>query len=185
MKRLFLIIGLALVLVLVFIAVSVLRKNNAPGNANVAANTTIVQNTNTAAPPLTNAQTAELKDRDAITALAVLFTERYGSYSSETVGVNVDELALFMTDKEKGAARNYVSQEKAKYARSDVSVSVLTKALSPSITALVVGKSATVKVATQRQEQPRGAEVVVTRPTLALQLVKQGDQWKVDAAVWE
>ncbi len=185
MKRLVLIIGTALVLALVFFVVSVLPGKKAPENVNLAANTAVVQNSNTAVAPPTPEQTAELQDRDAVTALAVLFTERYGSYSSETVGVNVDELALLMTDKEKGAARNYVSQEKAKYARSDVSVSVLTKALSPSITALVVGKSAAVNVSAQRLEQPRGGEAVVTQPTLALQLVKQGDQWKVDAAVWE
>lgn len=185
MKRLLLIIGLALVIALAFFAVRLIRNRANTNVTNSLVNATVNQNTNAAPPPPTQEQSAALKDRDAITALAILFTERYGSYSSETVGVNVNELNGFMTDAEKGAARNYVTQEKAKYARSDVSVSVLTKALSPVIANFVLGKSATVDVAAQRQEQPRGAEAIVTRPTLSLQMVKQGDQWKVDSAVWK
>lgn len=183
MKRFFLIVGIALGIAVVALAIVLWRNRGSQPATNTGNTNTVVSNVNEAPPP-TVQESEALKERGVATALAVLFTERYGSYSSETLGTNVDELASFMTDRVKGTAQNYVRQEQARLARAPATVSVVTKALSPTLTAFQSGRTASFSVGVQREEQIRGEQAVITRPTLLLLLVKQGDQWKVDEATW-
>ncbi len=139
--------------------------------------------TNTPVNTAPREKTAAEKEHDEAVALALLFTERFGSYSTETIDTVAGELAGFVTPAGATQTREVLRQQKSKYGTT--ATGVTTKALTTSFSQFKAGASATVDVQTQRSEQPVGGKVVDATSTLRLDLVKQGQQWKVNRAVWQ
>ncbi|MBI3115692.1 MAG: hypothetical protein HYZ09_04365 [Candidatus Kerfeldbacteria bacterium] len=190
MRRVLAIIVIALVVALAGVALVFIRNRGASDrtNANGNTNTAVAENTNTTTttvPPPSPEELVEQAERDAIRALAILVAERYGSYSSATITAVPDSLAAFVVDAAVGQIQQFVRQEQPRLAASDQALGYTTRALSSNVVAYTAGASATIRVGTQREEQVERGAPTLTRPTLTLELVKQGDDWKVQSLAWE
>lgn len=186
MKRsTFILIALAVVLAAGLIAMVLLRiKSGSEVTANRSTTTNQVGNQNTVVSrPSSN--TPEAQDRDAVTALAILFAERFGSYSTETLAANGDRVAPFATTSAQIEVQNFVRQEQAKYAGSGLSVGITSRALTTTITKYRPAAAATVDVGLQRQEEASGAAATVRQQTLQLEIIKLGEAWKVNRLTWK
>lgn len=139
---------------------------NNPVNTNTTTNTNTVVNTNTN------------QDRDAILFVAKVFTERYGSYSTDDGYAGLLAATTYGTNVLNDAIRKNVTTLKT-LPGSRVSV---TKAL---VTTIVnqTGMTAIVTVQAQRTETI-GESKTETTPTLQMNLVKSGNDWKVNSATW-
>lgn len=182
-KRLLLILGILAVLGL-GVALVLTRRSpatNAPttenANGSAAANTTPPANASVAA-------TAEDQERDALTARAILVTERFGSYSSETIGQLTETLAPFLTKSGQVDVASFIAQERARLNATSQSLGYTTRALAPSILQHKLGATATVEVGTMRTAQAVGSEATTSNPTLRLELVLEGQEWKVARIRW-
>ncbi len=143
---------------------------------------TVVINTNTAANQNTNAQTEE---QVAMVRLANLFTERFGSYSSEAEFQNIIDLKKFMTTKMQSWADTYVTTHKKTLNSQSTFISITTKVLSTTVNSFS-DKKAEVRSTTSRVEEGENTnDVRAYNQDIVLQLVKQGNDWKVDSAFWQ
>lgn len=140
---------------------------------NAVANTAPVnQNTNTVS--------EELK----LIRLANLFTERFGSFSSESDYQNIVDLKSYMTRVMQAWADNYVKQLRAQPQIGSFN-SVVTKVLSTKILSQVSIK-AEVQVTAQRREKNPDINVDQTYvQSINLEFVKEDDTWLVEKAAWQ
>lgn len=131
-------------------------------------------------PPI---NTIPLVDRDEqqLKTLARLFTERFGSYSTDARFQNLKELDYLYTPGMKASVAGIISSSSQNIGY----YSVTTRALAAEIL-YRSEDSATVMVNTQRQEVfVLGGDAQLTYQTLRLQFNKINGQWKVDSAKWE
>lgn len=187
MKRSTLIlIALAVVLAAGLIAMVLLRtKLGSEVTSNRSTTTNQVGNQNAAVVSRPSSNTPEAQDRDAVTALAILFAERFGSYSTETLAANGDRVAPFATTSAQIDVQNFIRQEQAKYAGSGLSVGITSRALTTTIAKYRPAAAATVDVGLQRREEASGAAATVRQQTLQLEIIKQGEAWKVNRLTWK
>lgn len=192
-RRIFLLAGIGTLLVLLLAAGVwfLLRRRTpateVPGSVVVTPPVTAPV-TNTAAPvvpPRTNGPaSAEEIARRQISATAMQFTERYGSYSTDGDYENVSDLFPLMT-----AALQSESEVVIRTGRlappADSYVGVTTKAVSSSIQDIDLSAgTASVTVQTQRVTQTptsRGTSY----ETLGLSFVRSGALWKVSRVSWQ
>ncbi len=131
--------------------------------------------------------TAEELARTAAEILSKSFAERFGSYSNDGNFENVIDLYPLMTSSMKSWAENYVVKMRAEIQKQTYE-GTTTKAMSVSFNSLNVDEGAAETVVkTQRTEikTVNGAQSErVYYQDLRLELVKVGDEWKIDGAYW-
>jgi len=147
-------------------------------NANVAVvNATV----NTAVSENVNIVTDEELE---IIRLANLFTERFGSYSTEAEFQNIIDLKSYMTKRMQAWADSYVAVQKAQTANADFS-SVVTKIMNTKIVSLE-GINAEVGLNTQRIETGSGTDVQEKYyQGIVLEMVQGDAGWLIDQATWQ
>ena len=143
----------------------------------------------TASAGLTNGNNSpvEAPDMEAgLKAVALSFAERFGSYSIQGNFSNLDALNDLMTVRMKTWVDNYKAEQETGTAELPY-YGISTLGLSTEILTFEEGLGrAEVLVSTQRQET-RGNTVNprIFYQNIKLQLVKTGEEWKVDAAEWQ
>jgi len=122
-----------------------------------------------------------------ILRIAASFSERFGSYSNQSNFSNVSDLKLFMTDKMKIWADNFIIENLEKNKDISVYYGVTSKAISEEI--ININKDlgyATVRVSTLRKES---AQTSSTNPSfyqdIEINLKKERNVWLVDEANWK
>lgn len=120
-------------------------------------------------------------------ATARSFVERYGSYSNQSNFENIEALYPFMTDRMRRESKDTVAAQRSDARRtlvvySGVTTRVLSLAtISSSVTV------ANVRASTQRTQSGgtiQGAPRV-SYQDIELSLLKVGEEWKIDSAVWK
>ncbi|HBK34695.1 MAG: hypothetical protein UU08_C0002G0013 [Candidatus Uhrbacteria bacterium GW2011_GWE2_40_58] len=125
----------------------------------------------------------QLVSESAVRSLSDTFTERYGSYSTESDFANLRDVLVLMTDRFAADTQNYLDSAKS----SDDYYAVTTQVLNVKILDFdEEAKTATTSVSTQRQES-RGTiqDMSVIYQTLFLELIWEQGMWKVDVAEWQ
>jgi len=120
-------------------------------------------------------------------SVALIFAERFGSYSNQGSFANLDDLRDLMTIRMKGWIDTFIAEQKVSAGDSSSYSGITTKALGVNITEFdeSIGR-AEVIVSTQRQEaQGTTVNPRVYYQDMLLRLVKTGSGWKVDEAVWQ
>lgn len=146
--------------------------------ANVNAVTTAPQ---PVAPP-PPAPTTSLQDQ--LVRLGILFSERFGSFSSQGQFTNFTDLYPLMTDGMKTWATNYLDQLKKNYT-PDTYQGISTLALNTKfVTFDETGGKAEITVLTQRHESTQTTDTVYYQP-MKIDFTKDGDLWKVSGAFWQ
>ncbi len=134
--------------------------------------------TNTAPPLLTK----EPQTQSTLTAIAVTFAERWGSYSNQANFETLRDARELMSARLRAAADAQIAAGAPKNA---VFYGVTTRALGAQIITLDAAEaSAQVLVSTQRTETTATGDQV-TYTGLLLQLLNTADGWRVDTAEWQ
>ncbi len=123
----------------------------------------------------------------ALQRLALLFAERYGSYSNQSNFANLEGLYPFMTERFAQQTQTSVAAERARERDTSVYFGVSTKALTVATIAFQERDgTALFNVTTLRTES-----VATTRnsrqyqQTLHITFLRSGTLWRVDQAAWE
>ena len=123
----------------------------------------------------------------SLKATASTFTERFGSFSNQGSFENLEDVRPLLTVKMRGTVDALIADQRSTAAADGPYYGVTTQALVVTITGYdeSLGR-ADVTVITQRAESKgTTANPRVFYQKINLKLVKIGDAWKVDEAVWE
>lgn len=146
-----------------------------------------VSGTSTTA-PAANATTvvAPTSTALAVEQLAMTFTERYGSYSTEGNYVNLEDLYSLMTERYQRTTEADVAWMRASRAASGSVPAVTTFVVhvSAHLSEGEASTTATADVVTQRTTIRSGARPQTTTETLNLEIRKTPDGWRVESAKW-
>lgn len=123
---------------------------------------------------------------DDVAKIAASFVERFGTYSNQSDFSNMVDLHLFMTEKMRIWSDGYVADMKK--TNHDVYYGITTKAVTQEIRSPKDDLSkATVMVKTRRREATTSIGNVskIFNQDATVELVKVGDEWKIDSIFWE
>ena len=143
---------------------------------------------NAAIVPIGNANTnaavtdPQAADRAAVTYVARNFAEIYGSGNNENDFANLTDAQTWGTDNFNGYLQRTIAQSRLTLDTSTYQGTV-TKALVINVANLAAG-TAKVTVGTQRVDTI-GVNERTYNQEIYIDLVKQGDLWKVNAAAWQ
>lgn len=154
-------------------------------NTNSETNTTTSTDSQTDTTTNTNSENTSnvvlSNQRTSISRAATSFTERYGSYSSDSNFNNIEALNSVMTENMKKQAKNVIKNglgTKEYY-------SITTQAVSVNFIDFVEGSTgATLEVFTRRTEQKGLNDPTIFSQTARLQLNRVDNQWKIDSFKW-
>jgi len=141
----------------------------------------LINLSNTATDLNVNAE-ATIEENLSIQRLANIFTERFGSYTSESEFQNTLDLKVYMTDSLQSWADNYVETQKNLISTSAY-YSIITKVISTNI----VSESeveATVSLITQRTEFTEGEANNIFIQPLELEMKADNDVWLINNVIW-
>lgn len=176
---------LVIALIIYFIFIYDFNKSDTPGDdnqVNQEAPAVIKDTTPLVVPP----RDATIQLKDQATKLAISFTERYGSSSSQSDFSNLSDLELFMTPELQAATEQFVISEQAKPVTTLDYSGVTTKAIVPTFTSYdAEAGTAAITVSTKRQEENASGEVKTYNQNLLLTMKKLDNEWKVDTVAWE
>jgi len=156
-------------------------------NTNAAANTNtasvLVNVTNSQAN--VNVEIDETEEEElSMRRLTNLFTERFGSYNTETEFQNTIDLKTYMTDDLKTWADNYVNDQRTNQGDNPPYYSVVTKVLTTNVLT-ESDQAATVELMTQRVESGDNFEESNSfNQTMDLELVYENEVWLVNKVTW-
>lgn len=117
--------------------------------------------------------------------LAMTFAERYGSFSSEGNFVNVEDVYPLMTERYQRRSEAEVARQRA--TGTPTAFHSTTTVVIRADVDLPSGETSTtavVQVTTQRTEARGGQAPRTYGQNLTVKLLKAGDEWRVDDAVW-
>lgn len=189
------IILLVSTIIVVIIALNMQSETQTTTDGDTTNETSTNQNSNSSTTTTTDSQTNNgttstandgsnvvlSNERTSITRAAISFTERYGSYSSDSNFENIEALDSVMTNDMKSQAANVVK----KGINSQEYFSISTQAVSVNFVDFVDGSTgATVEVFTRRTEQKGLNDPIIFSQTARLQLNKVDNQWKTDDFTW-
>jgi hypothetical protein len=188
--RIFIIISVVVLIILgisLFLLIGARKKaaSEAAGNAGGTATTTETvlppAPTGTEIPsglPVKKQTTVEVEQAGVI-QLARVFTERYGTYSTQNDSQNIKEVESLCTQ----ALWSKISARIGATAGSQNFVGVTTRVITTDMTGWN-GNAATIELRTMRTEE-RSGEVVNKYQNAEVKLVKSGENWLVDQFVWK
>lgn len=153
----------------------------------------VITNINTPAIVNTNIETIEvnnntnqpeevvLDEKLSMNRLASIFTERFGSYTSESEFKNTLDLKVYMTDSLQKWADSYLAAQPEQSPGGEY-VAVVTKVISNKTTTSD-DSSGTVELITQRTETT-GQEENIYYQDITLELVYNNEVWLVNKVTW-
>ena len=126
--------------------------------------------------------------KEDLSRMAGSFAERFGSYSNQSNFNNIVDLKLFMSERMKEWADNYVGAQRVKETATDIYYGITTKAVAEEIREYDddSGK-ASVYVQTRRREATSSTNNTskVFGQDIIIKFIKEKGAWKVDGANWQ
>lgn len=127
-------------------------------------------------------------NKEDLMRMAASFAERFGSYSNQSNFSNISDLKIFMSEKMKKWADDFVAEQRAKTNSTDIYFGLTTKAVGKELKSYDddVGR-ATVLVHTRRREASitTGNTSNIYDQSIEIIFVKENGAWKVDNAFWQ
>lgn len=120
--------------------------------------------------------------RTAAQQMAELFAERYGSYSNQGDYRNLTDLLPVMTARYRQSTEAFLASADA--AHGQAYEGVTSKKVSSQVRKSSAD-SAVVAVTLQQTKTSGGGDATIGYRTLRLELLRAGDDWRVDVATWE
>lgn len=131
--------------------------------------------------------TKEPKTQSTLTAIAVTFAEKFGSYSNQVNFENFKDLEPLMTNNMKKWTEQYVAQENNRENGSEEFFGVTSRALKADIIALDEAETSAQFIVNMQREETQGSppRIRVYYQKLLLYIVRDGVNWKIDSAEWK
>jgi len=125
-------------------------------------------------------------DQAAVKRLAMAFSERLGSYSSEGDFANIIDLLPLMTPSLQDAQNAFVAAQRAKSPSEPVFSGVTSRALNATFSSFddAVGKASVTVQLQRRETSSTGPDDRVYYQDLRLELLKRSGKWAVDSVKW-
>ena len=126
-------------------------------------------------------------DKDDLTRMAKSFTERFGSFSNQSNFANILDLKLFMSDKMKRWADDYVFKHRVDN-DSEIYYGITTKAIGSTVIDWNDDAgSGQVLINTRRREATSSTlnSTDAFSQDVIINFVKEKGAWKVDSAFWQ
>lgn len=184
MRRRLIIVAVSLIVVVIPAVIIIYAVNRSPQLQNTVLKVANVNRPSANVNPA-NANTItdpRASDRQAVTFTSRNFAERFGSESNQNNFANFVQAKAYGTTSFNASVERSIAQQRLT-AKTTPYTGTITKALSISIGTL--GKASTsVTVSTQRQETIDRTERVYYQD-LILEMLKVGNDWKVNAASWK
>lgn len=138
-------------------------------------------------PASTKPKTPEEMSQDELRRLAMLFAERFGSFSNQSTYQNVTDLQMFMTEKMKTWAQNYVESKNKDSAGNDIYYGITTRAATAEVKSFdAKAGTAEINVGTQRRESTGTTNNASNfGQILVLKFKKENGAWRIDEARWQ
>jgi len=146
-------------------------------NANIA----VVNATVNATPTVSDADSEAVSEALQLERLAKLFTERFGSYSTDARYQNILDLRPYMTNKMQVWAEDYVKVQLAR--GDDKTLSRIVTTVASTQEQSIADTQASMRLTTQRVES--GATEESYYQEIELDFIKGDDGWLVDSATWQ
>jgi len=124
---------------------------------------------------------------DDLVRMASAFAERFGSFSNQSDYGNIRDLQIFMTEKMKDWAENYISDARVKKTQTTIYYGIVTKAISGQAKQFDsdTGK-AEILVKTQRRESSGTSGNSITfYQDILIKYVREQGVWRVDGIEWQ
>ncbi len=178
-----LIVLIAVVLILLFLP----RKAKQP---TVVVNTGTNEQaavTNTAATPKpVPVVTAEQQEQASAETVAQVFTERYGSYSSESEAANLEDVLPLTTASYQSQLRSQIARLQSAPLPSEY-YGVTTKIISITVTGADTNAGVALFDLVTQREEAKGSpgNTSVRYQTISVVVKQEGDSWLVDSAAWK
>lgn len=184
--KIIIIVALVVIGVLLLVLLAIAPRPGLPvpanGNANTASGGGLPVSGGSVTVPLPTPVTREPKTQATLEAIAKTFTERFGSYSTDSGVENLKSLQAILTERFTPIANVMVQQTLP----TSGFYGVTTKVLSTEIIALNAAETeAQVMVQTQRSETNTGRNTQQRYQKITVKLVKETAGWKVDQAEWQ
>ncbi len=126
-------------------------------------------------------------EKDDLIRMSASFSERFGSYSNQSNFSNVIDLKMFMTEKMRKWADEYVKSQRVASTDSSIYFGITTKAIKEDLKKYDDDTGyAEVMVSTRRQEA-RNTRINVSNAfsqNILITFKKENGAWKVDSAYW-
>lgn len=191
-RRLIIIVAVA-VLVIIGIIIAIWLYSRTPETSSSAntntvvpntTNTNTVTNTNSTVDPVTNPvanTTIDRSERQAITSVSTSFTERFGSYSSDTNFENIERSRYLMTEAMSKQGDKIIQDGQSQDGFSSVDSVVA----GVTITDYADGATgATVEVSVRQTQRVGEGSISYNNTQARLTLKKEGTRWLVDSFRW-
>jgi len=142
--------------------------------------------TSTTVRPVQTVKKTEVTAED-LARLASAFAERYGSFSNQSDYGNIRDLEIFMTDRMKQWAENYVNDARSRKTQTEIYYGIVTKAIfSESKQFDTDMGQAEVLVKTQRRESTGVAGNNSTfYQDISIKYLRERNVWRVDGVYWQ
>lgn len=120
--------------------------------------------------------------------MAGSFTERFGSFSNQSNYSNILDLKIFMSEKMKRWADNYIAEQRERGVKQDIYYGIITKHIAKELKEFDedLGR-ASVLVNTRRREATISTSNIsnVFNQDIEVNFVKERQVWRVDSAYWQ
>lgn len=125
--------------------------------------------------------------RAALKALAMSFTERYGSYSNESGFENLLDLIPLMSQDMAGRTESFVGQATAERSEGEGYAGISTRSMTVAVDGIEEESGeAKLTVTAQRRDISGGSNRErVYYQALTVEFIRINGSWKVDSAVWQ
>lgn len=127
-------------------------------------------------------------DKQDLLRMAGSFTERFGSFSNQSNYSNILDLKIFMSEKMKKWADNYIAEQRERGIKQDIYYGIITKHISKELKEFDedLGQ-ASVLVSTRRREATISTSNIsnVFNQDIEINFIKERQVWRVDSAYWQ
>jgi hypothetical protein len=126
--------------------------------------------------------------KDDLILMSSSFAERFGSYSNQSDYSNLRNLIIFMSDKMKNWAENFIEKARISKGPTDVYYGITTKAVKEEILKYDEDlEKAEILVNTRRKEAKASSDNYsdTFSQNITISFIKENGVWKVDSANWE
>lgn len=133
---------------------------------------------------LTPDEQVKMRAQDEVRRVAVMFGERFGTYSNQSDLSGLKDMYPAMTDSMKIWLQNYIAAQMKNFAGADSYSGVTTRVISSAFRIFDPAKGVSeMLLITQREQSGTSAQVYYQNLTVALK--RASDSWKIDSAYWE
>ncbi|MFH1662112.1 MAG: hypothetical protein ABIA02_03380 [Candidatus Falkowbacteria bacterium] len=115
--------------------------------------------------------------------ISINFAERFGSYSNQSDFGNIRDSKVFMSEKMKKWADDFISSSREQKGDSTIYNGMVTKAISQEVKSFT-DNSGEILVSAQRKEIKDSGENIFYQDIL-IKFIQEEGEWKVDDAKWQ